>query len=71
MNSSRKPLADDALFKTLRGLHPSEAMLKDISIVERQTLERLREAEKSGSKRAGRRTGFTIRKRNEPRSAKF
>lgn len=39
---SRKPLEDDALFRNLRGLHPSEAQLRDIAIVEKVTLDRLK-----------------------------
>lgn len=43
---SRKPLEDDALFKTLRALHPSEAQLRDIDIVEQATLDRLKISDK-------------------------
>lgn len=36
----QKPLADDALFETLRGLHPSASQLREIDLVEKETIER-------------------------------
>lgn len=66
---SRKPLDDDALFKTLRGLHPSEAQLRDISIVEKDTLDRLKLTGKvtsnlaSGRSAAKKNAGASLRRR--------
>ena len=65
---SRKPIEDDALFKTLRELHPSDAQLRDILIVERDTLERLQTSSKAPSRIfSGRRTkeGKTQRLRRQ------
>lgn len=50
---SRKPLEDDALFKTLRDLHPSEAQLRDIAVVEKVTMERLKVTDKVTAKIVG------------------
>jgi hypothetical protein len=50
---SRKPLEDDVLFKTLRDLHPSEAQLRDIAVVEKVTMERLKVTDKVTTKIVG------------------
>lgn len=66
---SRRPLEDDALFKTLRDLHPSEAQLRDIAIVEKVTMERLKVTDKvtakivGGRREAKKNAASTLRRR--------